>query len=62
MKSVLPFYVVKFGFAGVYLFSLFLIQNIDRRGGSDVYPQSMFEQRYYFFSNEKLQYLQLKFS
>ena len=44
------FYVVKLGFAGVYLFFLFLLQNIDcgysleppRRGGSNVYPQSMF--------------------
>ena len=38
------------GYAGVYLFFLFLLQNIDcgysleppRRGGSNVYPQSMF--------------------
>ena len=37
------------GYAGVYLFFLFLLQNIDcgysleppRRGGSNVYPQSM---------------------
>ena len=44
------FYLVKLGFAGVYLFFLFLLQNIDcgysleppRRGGSNVYPQSMF--------------------
>ena len=44
-------YIEKVGFAGVYLVSLsFLIQNIDcgyalespRRGGSNVYPQSMF--------------------
>ena len=42
--------VVKQGLTGVYLFSLFLIQNIDcgyslelpRQGGSKVYPQSMF--------------------
>ena len=41
---------VKLGFAGVYLFFLFLLQNIDcgysleppRRGGSNMYPQSMF--------------------
>ena len=40
----------KLGLAGVYLFFLFLLQNIDcgysleppRRGGSNVYPQSMF--------------------
>ena len=44
------FYIVKLGFAGVYLFFLFLLQNIDcgysleppQRGGSNVYPQSMF--------------------
>ena len=44
------FYIVKLGFAGVYLFFLFLLQNIDcrysleppRRGGSSKYPQSMF--------------------
>ena len=43
------FYIAKLGFAGVYLFFLFLLQNIDcgyslelpRRGGSNVYPQSM---------------------
>ena len=44
------FYKVKLGYAGVYLFFLFLLQNIDcgytleppRRGGSNEYPQSMF--------------------
>ena len=44
------FYIEKLGFAGVYLIFLFLLQNIDcgysleppRRGGSNVYPQSMF--------------------
>ena len=44
------FYIEKLGFAGVWLFFLFLLQNIDcgysleppRRGGSNVYPQSMF--------------------
>ena len=44
------FYIVKLGYTGVYLFFLFLLQNIDcgysleppRRGGSNVYPQSMF--------------------
>ena len=52
--NVYPFqphlYIVKMGFTGVSLFSLFLIQNIDcrysleppRRGDSNVYPQSMF--------------------
>ena len=44
------FYIEKLGYAGVYLFFLFLLQNIDcgysleppRRGGSNEYPQSMF--------------------
>ena len=44
------FYIVKLGYAGVNLFFLFLLQNIDcgysleppRRGTSNVYPQSMF--------------------
>ena len=47
---ILHFYVAKLGYAGVYLFFWFLLQNIDcwysieppRRGGSNVYPQSMF--------------------
>ena len=43
------FYIAKLGYAGVYLFFLFLLQNIGcgysleaRRGGSNMYPQSMF--------------------
>ena len=44
------FYIAKLGYAGVYLFFLFLLQNIDCgysfeppcRCGSNVYPQSMF--------------------
>ena len=44
------FYITKLGYVGVYLFFLFLLQNIDcgyslelpRRGGSNVYPQTMF--------------------
>ena len=44
------FYIAKLGYAGVYLFFLFLLQNIycgyslepPRRGGSNEYPQSMF--------------------
>ena len=44
------FYIVKLGYAGVYLFFLFLVQIIDCgyllelpwQGGSNVYPQSMF--------------------
>ena len=43
------FYTVKMGYARVYLFFLFLLQNIDcgysleppQRGGSNVYPQSV---------------------
>ena len=43
-------YIAKLGYGGVYLLFLFLLQNIDcgysfeppRRGGSNVYPQSMF--------------------
>ena len=44
-----PLFIAKLGYEGVYLFLLFLLQNIDcgyslephRRGGSNVYPQSM---------------------
>ena len=44
------FYIAKLGYGGVYLFFLFLLQNIDcgysleppRRGGSNEYLQSMF--------------------
>ena len=44
------FYIVKLGFAGVYIIFLILLKNIDcgysleppRRGGSNEYPQSMF--------------------
>ena len=42
--------IAKLGYAGVYLFFLFLLQNIDcgylleqpHQGGFNVYPQSMF--------------------
>ena len=38
------FYIVKLGFAGVYIFFLFLLYNIDRGYslGSNVYQRSMF--------------------
>ena len=36
------FYMVKLRFAGVYLFFLFCLQNIDCRYSSNVYPQPMF--------------------
>ena len=38
------FYIVKLEYSGVYVFFLFLIQNIDcgYSLGSNVYPQSMF--------------------
>ena len=45
------FYIDQLGYAGVYLFFLFLLQNIDcgytlgppHRGGSNMYPQSKFK-------------------
>ena len=43
------FYIVKLGFTGVYIIFLIFAQNTDcgsRRGGSNEYPQSMFEQKY----------------
>ena len=50
VKCIPHFYIAKLGYVGVYLFFLFLHQNIDcgysleqpRQGGSNVYPQSMF--------------------
>ena len=36
------FYIEKLGYAGVYLFFLFLLQNIDCGYKSDVYPLFMF--------------------
>ena len=49
-KQVYEIIIIKLGYAGVYLCFLFLLQNIDsgyslkpsRRGGSNLYPQSMF--------------------
>ena len=64
-------FIVKLGYAGIYLFFLFLLQNIDcgysleppRRGGSNVYPQSMFgakiRKKINFFSAENFHFLQL---
>ena len=48
------FYIVKLGFIGVYIIILIFAQNIDcgysleppRRGGSNEYLQSIFEQEY----------------
>ena len=45
-----PIHIIRLGFTGIYLFFLFLIQNIDcgysletpQRGGSNVYLQLMF--------------------
>ena len=66
------FYIAKLGYAGVYLFFLFLLQNIDcgysleppRRGGSNVYPQkyvlSKNKKKYQKFPTEIFQFLQLK--
>ena len=65
------FYIAKLGYAGVYLFFLFLLQNIDcgywleppRRGGSNLYPQCMFwsknKKNSNFFSTEIFYNLQL---
>ena len=44
------FYIAKLGYKGVYIIFLFLLQNINcgylleppQRGGSNVYPQSLF--------------------
>ena len=55
------FYIVKMGFAGVYPFFLFLIQNIDggyslerpRQGGSNLYPQLMFSTTFKKYQNLK---------
>ena len=50
VKWIPHFSIANLGYAGVYQFFSFLLQNIDcgysleppRRGGSNVYPQSMF--------------------
>ena len=67
------FCIAKLGYTGVHLFFSFFLQNIDcgcsleppRRGGSNVYPQSMFRantRKKYIkkLSAEKFQFLQLK--
>ena len=66
------FYIVKLGLQGYTLFLLFLLKNIDcgysleppRRGGSNEYPQSVFEQKCekYEFLFENVQFLEMKFS
>ena len=66
------FYVVKLGFTGVYIICLISAQNIDcgyslepPRGGSNEYPQSMFEQKYEKYQNflsENFQFLVIKMS
>ena len=63
------FYIVKLGYAGVYLyvFFLFLPQNIDygclleppRRGGSNMYPQSMFRAEAFLTSTHNLCFEQI---
>ena len=50
------FYIVKLGFAGVYLFFLFLLQNIDC--GYSLEPPRQIS--FFFFSAEKFQFLKLK--
>ena len=63
-------YIVKLRFTRVYLFFLFLIQNMDcgylleplRQDGSNVYPNLCFEQKqekHKKVSTEKFQFLQL---
>ena len=68
------FYIVKLGFTRAYIIFLISDQNIDceysleppRRGGSNGYPQSMFEQKYEkiseFFYLKKFSFLEVKFS
>ena len=65
-RPLIPhFYIVKLGSIRVYLFFLFLFQNIDcgylleppQQGGSNVYPQSMFCANMLKISN----FFQLKF-
>ena len=63
------FYIVKLGFAGVYIIFLISAQNIDcgysleppRRGGSNEYPQSMFlsrnKKKYQNFLSENIHFL-----
>ena len=63
------FYSVKLGFTGVYI--IFLISALKHRfsvlvrGGSNEYPQSIFEQKYekyQRFLSENVQFLEVKFS
>ena len=66
------FYIAKLGYAEVYIFFLFLPQNIDCgysleppcRGSSNVYPQAMFlakiRKNIFFYSAENFQFLNLK--
>ena len=67
------FYIVKLGFTGVYIIFHISAQNKDcgysleppRRGGSNEYPQSSFEQKYekyQSFLSENFQVLEVKFS
>ena len=66
------FYIAKLGYAGVYIFFLFLLQNIDcgysleppHQGGSNAYPHSIFfsknKKNIKFFSAENFKFLNLK--
>ena len=67
------FYIVKLGFTGVCIISLFLLKNIDcgysleppRRGGSNEYPQSIFLSRNMkniSFLSKNFQFLEVKYS
>ena len=67
------FYILYWGLQGYTLIILFLLKNIDcgysleppRRGGSNEYPQTLFEQKYEKYQNflsENFQFLDVKFS
>ena len=67
------FYIAKLGFTGVNIIFLMSAENIDcgysleppRRGGSNEYPQSIFEQKYEKYQNflsENFHFLVVKFS
>ena len=54
------FYIVKLGFVGVYLFLLFLVQNIDCGYSSHVHCFEQKYKKYPIFSGEVFNFLQLK--
>ena len=55
------FYIAKLGYVGVYLFVIFLLQNIDSWYSlPTIYVLSKNKKRYQFFSAENVQFLKLK--